>query len=83
METQSVTIHFPTDLVQKAKQIKKDDQFFNDLVVEALDKEIKRRKKMDAHQTILRVRNQVKQRTGLHPDPTSLIRQLREENDHI
>jgi predicted CopG family antitoxin len=83
MKIQSVTIRFPADLVQKAKQMKEDNKSFNELVVEALDKEVKRRKMMDAHQTILRVRSQVKQRTGVHPDPATLIRQLREENDHI
>ena len=83
METQSVTIRFPADLFQQAKQIKEDNKSFNELVVEALDKEIKRRKTMEAHQTILRLRKQVKQRTGVHPNPISLIRQLREGDEAV
>lgn len=78
MKLQSVTIRFPADLVTQAKQIKEENKSFNELVVEALAKEVKRRQTSEAHQTILRLRQQVKKRTGFHPNPVPLIRQLRE-----
>ncbi|PSF30034.1 hypothetical protein C7H19_24085 [Aphanothece hegewaldii CCALA 016] len=82
MEKEAVTIRFPLELVKKAKQLKEGKESFNELVVEALEREIKRRKANEAHETILQVRQQVKQRTGVHPDPLPLIRQLRfGEND--
>jgi hypothetical protein len=34
-----------------------------------------------AHEQIQTIREQVKQRTGVHPDPGLLIRQLREGRD--
>lgn len=78
MKREAVTIKFPADLVQKAKQLKTDSDSFNELVVEALEKEVKRRRASKAHETILEIREQVKKRTGIHPDPVFLIRQLRE-----
>ncbi|ELR99090.1 YlcI/YnfO family protein [Gloeocapsa sp. PCC 73106] len=82
MEKEAVTIRFPLELVKKAKQLKEGRESFNDLVVEALEREINRRKGLEAVSTILRLREQIKQRTGVHPDPIPLIRQLREgEND--
>lgn len=82
MEKEAQTIRFPLELVKKAKQLKEGKESFNDLVIEALEREVNRRKALEAHETILRLRQQVKQRTGVHPDPIPLIRQLREgEND--
>lgn len=78
MAQESVTIKFSSDLLQKAKQLKTGSDTFNDLVVEALEREVARRSVSEAHETILRIREQIKQRTGVHPDPISLIRQLRE-----
>ncbi len=78
MELQSVTIRFPADLVKRAKQIKEGNKSFNEFVVEALEKEVKRRQTIEAHETILRLREKVKKRTGFHPNPVPLIRQLRE-----
>ncbi len=82
MEKEAVTIRFPLLLVKKAKQLKEGKESFNELVVEALEREVKRRKALSAHETILRLREEVKQRTGVHPDPIPLVRQLRGgEND--
>jgi predicted CopG family antitoxin len=83
MEKEGVTIRFPLGLLKKAKQLKEGKESFNDLVVEALEREVKRRKTLEAHETILRLREQVKQRTGVHPDPIPLIRQLREGENGI
>jgi hypothetical protein len=78
MEREAVTIRFPVDLIKQAKQLKDGGESFNELVVEALKHEVKRRKAWAAHETILKIREQVKQRTGIHPDPAPVVRQLRE-----
>jgi predicted CopG family antitoxin len=83
MEKEAVTIRFPSELLKKAKQLKEGKESFNELVVEALEREIKRRKAQDAHETILRLRQKVKQRTGVHPSPIPLIRQLREGENQV
>jgi hypothetical protein len=82
MEVESIGIKFPTDLVNQAKGIQKENESFNELVVQALKQEIKRRKTIESHETILKIRSLVKQRTGFHPDPVPLIRQLREGDEH-
>lgn len=78
MEREAVTIRFPADLLRMARELKQDEESFNDLVVEALKKEVKWRKAWAAHAQIQQIREQVRQRTGAHPDSVSLIRQLRE-----
>jgi hypothetical protein len=78
MEVENIEIKFSTDLVNQAQKILHKNESFNELVVQALKQELGRRKTVEAHETILKIRSSVKQRTGLHPDPVPLICQLRE-----
>ena len=78
MEREAVTIRFPADLVRKAKQLKEGGQSFNELVVEALSREVKRRLATAAHQSIVARRAEIKALTGVQPDATPLLRSLRE-----
>ncbi|MDJ0902227.1 MAG: YlcI/YnfO family protein [Xenococcus sp. MO_188.B8] len=75
---EAVTIRFPSDLLAQAKQLKKDKESFNELVIKALEQEVRRRKAMIAHQSILARRNKIKARTGIQPEATALIQSLRE-----
>ena len=75
---EAVTIRFPIDLLAQAKQLKKDKESFNELVIAALEQEVRRRRAMIAHQSILARRAQIKARTGIQPEATALIRGLRE-----
>jgi predicted transcriptional regulator len=77
MEREAMTIRFPAELLQKLRALKQEHESLNDLVVQALEKEIKWRTAWSAHAQIEAIREQVRQRTGTHPDPTPLIRQLR------
>jgi hypothetical protein len=81
MEREALTIRFPAKLLEKIRALKRDNESLNDLVVQALEKEMKWRSAWLAHEQIQTIREQVKQRTGVHPDPTPLIRQLREGED--
>ncbi|QLE57851.1 YlcI/YnfO family protein [Nostoc sp. TCL26-01] len=78
MEREALTIRFPAELLQKIRALKRDDESLNDLVVQALEKEMKWRSSWAAHKQIQTIREQVKQRIGVHPDPVPMIRQLRE-----
>jgi predicted CopG family antitoxin len=83
MEKEAVTIRFPSELMRQAKRLKSGKESFNELVVEAVEREVRRRKALEAHETIQRLRGQVKQRTGVHPDPIPWLRQLREGDEGL
>lgn len=78
MEREALTIRFPAKLLQKIRALKRENESLNDLVVQALEKEMKWRSAWAAHEQIQIIREQIKQRTGVHPDSVPLIRQLRE-----
>jgi hypothetical protein len=78
MKREAVTIRFPAELVRKAKQLKDGGELFNELVVGALEQEVKRRQAWAAHQSVIARRAEIKAKTGTHPDSTPLIRSLRE-----
>ncbi len=77
----ALTIRFPAELLARARGLKEDGESLNDLVVAAVEHEVGRRQGLAAHQDILRIREQVRARTGVHPDPTPLIRALREGDE--
>jgi hypothetical protein len=78
MEREAVTIRFPAKLVRQAKQLKDSGESFNELVVEAVEREVRRRRAMAAHESIVARRAEIKAKTGVQPDITALIRSLRE-----
>jgi hypothetical protein len=78
MEREAVTIRFPGTLLKQAKQLKDGGESFNELVIEAVEREVKRRKAVATHQSIITRRAQIKARTGVHPNANALIRSLRE-----
>jgi predicted transcriptional regulator len=53
MKREAVTIRFPAELVRKAKQLKDGGELFNELVVGALEQEVKRRQAWAAHQSVI------------------------------
>ncbi|MBD2593529.1 hypothetical protein H6G74_04195 [Nostoc spongiaeforme FACHB-130] len=79
MEREALTIRFPSELLAKARKLKDDGESFNDLIVEALEREVKRRRGWAAHQRILARSEIVKAKTGIQPASTDLIRSLRED----
>jgi hypothetical protein len=78
MEREAVTIRFPATLLKQAKQLKDSEESFNELVIEAVEREVKRRRAVATHQSILARRAQIKARTGVQPNANALIRSLRE-----
>ncbi len=69
-----ITVRFPVELLNNAKTVKSDAESLNDLVVLALEREVRRRKGLAAHERILAISRQLPQQ----PDVTELIHQLRE-----
>ncbi|MFH7025906.1 MAG: YlcI/YnfO family protein [Heteroscytonema crispum UTEX LB 1556] len=78
MEREAVTIRFPADLLAKARKLKQGSESLNDLVIEALKREVRRRRGWAVHQRIIARSETVKAKTGIQPASTDLIRSLRE-----
>lgn len=71
-------MRFPAGLLSRARELQAEGESLNDLVVEATRREIRRRQALQAHEQIVRLRKEIRARTGIHPDPVPLIRSLRE-----
>lgn len=79
MEREAITIRFPTALLVKARSLKEGSESFNDLVVEAVEQEVRRRRGWAAHQRIVARSEAIKVKTGTQPTSTDLIHDLRED----
>lgn len=77
-EREPLTIRVPPAVLARARQLKAAGESLNDLIVHAIEQEVRRREGFQAHEQILRVRQQVRRRTGGQPDATELIRAMRE-----
>jgi len=75
----ATTIRLPVDRVDRAERVKVVDESFNDLVVDAIEREVRRRQGLHAFAAIQETRDQVETRTGPQPDSVPLIRALRDE----
>lgn len=77
-DREAVTIRIPVGLLERARRAKLERESLNELVVGAIEREVRRRQALGAHEEIVRIRGQIKARTGNQPDATPLIRELRE-----
>ncbi|NES20023.1 MAG: hypothetical protein F6K41_14105 [Symploca sp. SIO3E6] len=77
MKQEAVTISIPTDLLEQARQCREDSESFNEMVVEAIASEVRRRRTLAAHQRIVARSAEVEAKTGIQPSSIELIRQLR------
>jgi hypothetical protein len=71
-------VRFPETLLAEARAVKIRPESLNDLVIAAVDREVRRRRAVAALDQMAQVREQVYARTGPQPDPVPLIRALRE-----
>jgi hypothetical protein len=67
MEREALTIRFPSDLLAKARKLKEGSESFNDLVVKAVEHEVRRRRGWAAHQRIIARSETIKAKTGIQP----------------
>ena len=77
MEREAVTIRIPADLLEQARQFREGSESFNEMVVEAIAREVRRRRSLAAHQRIVARSAEVEAQTGIQPSSMDLIRQLR------
>jgi hypothetical protein len=74
-------VRFPETLLTEARAVTTRPESLNDLVVAAVDREVRRRRAEAALARLRQVRERVYARTGPQPDPVPLIRALREGDD--
>ena len=77
MEREAVTIRIPADLLEQARKFREGSESFNEMVVEAIAREVRRRQSLAAHQRIVARSALVEAQTGIQPSSMDLIRQLR------
>lgn len=79
-QRQVLTLRVPVDLLAEIRQWKTPGESLNDFVVKTIESEVRRRRGLAAMEDIERLREQIRQRTGTHPDTTPWIRAMREGN---
>jgi hypothetical protein len=78
---EAVTIRVPGALLARAKLIKDAGESLNDFVVQAVDREVRRRQSQQAYIAILRQRDAIVATGGVQPDSGPLIRSLRDGDE--
>lgn len=77
MEREAVTIRIPVNLLEQARQFREGSESFKEMVVEAIAREVRRRRSLAAHQRIVARSAEVEAKTGIQSSSVDLIRQLR------
>lgn len=74
---EATTLRIPSDLLAAARALQAEGESLNDLATKALADEGRRRQGLAVHTSIVRRREEVRRRTGPHPDAADLVRDLR------
>ena len=74
----AVTVRFPRELMERARALENGGGSFNDLVVKALEREVRMRHAREVGKRIDELRERTRREFGLLSDSTPVIRQLRE-----
>ncbi len=78
---EALTIRVPGSLLAQARSVKQERESLNDLIVTAVDREVRRREGLRTVHEIVAFREQMARESGNHADSTALIRSLREGNE--
>lgn len=75
---EAITVRLPSELAAEAREAKDERESLNDLMVAALECEVRRRRGLKAYNEIVRLSEEILREHGVQPDSTPLIRALRE-----
>lgn len=78
-QRQPLTILFPADLLSSMDEIKSDAESIDDFIIDAVEREVRRRQGLPAHEKIVRLHEEMRMENPPNPDSVPLIRELREE----
>ena len=73
----AITLRIPTALLDAARGLKREGESLNDLAVRALAEEIRQRRALRAHASIVERRAAIRTRTGPQPDMAQEVRTWR------
>jgi hypothetical protein len=74
----AITVRMPHEMMQEAKELKEEQESRNQLIIDALSKELRRRCGLKALESIRRTREKIRRKYGVHPSSVPFIRALRE-----
>jgi len=74
----AMTIRFPPELVERAREVRQPEESLNDLIVAATEREVELRRIAAVHRRIKQLHDEIEARTGIQPSSVPLIRALRE-----
>lgn len=77
-EREALTVRLRAGLLAQLKLHKSEGESLNDLIVKALEREVRYRRGLAAHNRIVARREKIREKTGTQPNSTDSIRQLRE-----
>ena len=77
-EQEAITVRFPAGLLAQVRLHKLKGESLNNMIVKALEREVRYRQGLVAHHRIVARREQIRKKIGTQPDSIDLIRQLRE-----
>lgn len=75
---EAITVRLPSELATEAREAKDERESLNDLVVAALEREVRRRRGLKAYEEIVRLSDEIFRERGVQPDSQPLIRALRD-----
>lgn len=76
-----ITIRFPAALLNQARELKAERESLNELVVDAVEREVRRRQGQQALEGLRKVREAIYAEHGLPPDSRPDIRAFRRGDD--
>lgn len=77
-EREAITVRISPELLQKAREVREDRESLNDVVIAAIDREVRRRQGLRAYESIQRLRAQIEEETGPQPLSGTVLRSLRD-----
>jgi hypothetical protein len=75
---EAITVRLPSGLLARAKGVRVESESLNDVLIEAVEKEVRRRYAARAFESIIRVRDEILADRGPSPDSGTTIRELRD-----
>lgn len=73
-EREAITVRFPAELLAQVRKHKSQNESLNDLVIKALEREVRYRQGLAAHHRIVARGEKVREKTGTQPNSIDLIR---------
>jgi hypothetical protein len=75
---EAITVRLPAGLAARVRGVRSAAESLNDVLIEAVEREVRRRQARGAYDSITRLREEILRERGVSGDSSSTIRELRE-----